>query len=166
MHRILPRPPASGAAEDLRTASGGALAEARRELADRGASGAVAIHEFRKAMKRWRAMLRLFEPLLGDEASRLRIEARDLARELAGTRNVRAALDALNDLGDEQLSERIRTTLRDRLEALGSTAEAAALTDDLRARLDEALDHATGAVERGPLDQVGCAPGVAGLPVS
>src|SRR5258707_395551 len=114
MNRIPPRPAGSGPAEGLRTASGEVLAEARRDLA--GQDAAVAVHEFRKAMKRWRAMLRVFEPLLGDEAARLRVEARDLARELAGTRNVRAALDALADLGEEPLSAHTRATLHSRLE--------------------------------------------------
>ena len=50
------------------------------------------MHDFRRAMKRWRALLRLFEPFLGEEARRLRDEARDLARALAGhaTRNRRS----------------------------------------------------------------------------
>ncbi len=166
MIRNQPEREDSGPAERLRSASGEVLAEARREVDDREAPGAVAVHEFRKAMKRWRAMLRLFEPLLGDEAARLRIEARDLARELSGTRNVRSALDALADLGEESLSARTRATLQGRLEALGSSAEASTLTDDLRARLGEALDHAAGAVQRWPLDDVGFAEVVGGLAAS
>src|SRR5206468_12128294 len=61
------------------------------------ASDAAVIHHFRRGMKRWRAFLRLLEPALGEEALRLRHEARDLARTLAGARDAQAALDALGD---------------------------------------------------------------------
>src|SRR6516164_5597531 len=59
---------------------------------------AEAVHDFRRAMKRWRALLRLLEPFLGEEARRLRDEARDLAHALTGARNAQSALDALADL--------------------------------------------------------------------
>jgi len=39
------------------------------------------VHDLRKALKRWRAILRLIAPMVGDEAESLRLEARDLARE-------------------------------------------------------------------------------------
>src|SRR6476469_397155 len=64
-------------------------------------SEAVAIHSFRRRMKRWRAFLRLLEPVLGDQAVRLRADARDLARKLAGARDAQAALDAIDDLGGD-----------------------------------------------------------------
>src|SRR6202035_4173480 len=112
MNQGLLRKADSGAAARLRTASGDILTEARRQIDEPGADDASAVHEFRKAMKRWRAMLRLYEPLLGETAAQLRVEARDLARELAGTRDARSALDALADLGEETLSARTRATLR------------------------------------------------------
>jgi CHAD domain-containing protein len=163
---ISSKKPVSGAAESLQAASGEILGEARRQIDDPGTDDATAVHEFRKAMKRWRALLRLFEPLLGEEASRLRFEARDLARELAGTRDARAALDALTDLGEEPLSARTRATLKGRLEGIGTSAESATLTDDLRARLREAIDHAAAAARRWPLDQVGFSAVAAGLAAS
>src|SRR6202021_4061876 len=95
MNRAPPRKSDSGAAARLRPASGDLLAEARRQIDEPGAEDATAVHEFRKAMKRWRALLRLYEPLLGAEAERLRVEARDLARELTGTGDARSAPDAL-----------------------------------------------------------------------
>jgi len=143
----------SGAAEGLRTASGEVLDEARRQVDDRDLADATAVHEFRKGMKRWRALLRLFEPVLGEEATQLRVEARDLARELAGSRDARSAVDGLKDLG-EQLPARTRATLKSRLDALGETAEASTLTDELRGRLREALDQAADASRRWPLDHV------------
>jgi len=166
MSRAPSRKPESGAAERLRSASDEILDEARRQIDEPGIDDATAVHEFRKAMKRWRAMLRLYEPLLGEEATQLRIEARDLARELAGTRDTRAVLDAIADLGDDQLSARTRATLTTRLQAIGSSAEAATLTDELRARLCDALDHAGFITIGWPLDHVGFAAIADGLTAS
>src|ERR1700722_2246124 len=151
MNQGLLRKADSGAAARLRTASGDILTEARRQIDEPGAHDATAVHEFRKAMKRWRALLRLYEPRLGTEAERLRVEARDLARELAGSRDARSALDALADLVDGPLSERTLMTIRARLEGIGASAEAATLTDTLRARLRDAPDHAPGAAMSCPL---------------
>lgn len=154
MNRTPLRKPDSGAGEGLRTASGEVLDEARRQIDDRDVPDAMAVHEFRKGMKRWRALLRLFEPVLGQEAAQLRVEARDLARELAGSRDARSAIDGLADLGKEPLPGRTRATLESRLEELCKTAEAATLTDDLRERLRDALDQAAAAARRWPLDDV------------
>jgi CHAD domain-containing protein len=163
--RTAPRGADSAPGERLRTASVEVLAEARRQVDEPEGGDATAVHEFRKAMKRWRSILRLYEPLF-EEARQLRIEARDLARELAGTRDARAALDAVADLGEEALSARTRATLTSRLEAFGSSAEAATLTDDLRVRMRAALDHA-GAAEHGwPLDEIGFAAIAEGLAAS
>jgi CHAD domain-containing protein len=160
------RKPDSGAAEGLRTTSGEVLDEARRQIDDRDVTDATAVHEFRKGMKRWRALLRLFEPVLGEEAARLRVEARDLARELAGSRDARSAGDGLKDLGEEQLPARTRATLKSRLEALGDTAEAATLTDELRERLRDALDQAADTARRWPLDHIAFSAIVDGLAAS
>ena len=166
MSRTLPRKPESGAAERLRDASDDILTEARRQIDESNSDGATAVHEFRKAMKRWRAILRLYEPLLGEEATRLRLEARDLARELAGPRDARSALDALADLGEERLSVKTRATLSGRLQGIGASAEAAALTDELRGRLRDALDHASLITVGWPLDHVNFAAIAEGLRAS
>jgi CHAD domain-containing protein len=154
MNRTPPRKSSARAAKRLREAASGVLAQARRQVDDSAADGATAVHEFRKAMKRWRAMLRLYEPLVGEEATRLRIEARDLARELAGTRDARAAIDALGDLRDERLSARTRAALEARLEGVRASAEAATLTEQAREWLRDALDHAAQAAARWALDDV------------
>jgi CHAD domain-containing protein len=166
MSRTTPRGVDPAAAERLRTASVEVLAEARRQVDEPEAPGATSVHEFRKAMKRWRAILRLYEPLFGEPATLLRVEARDLARELAGTRDARSALDALADLGEETLSARIRASIKGRLGALGTSAEAATLNEDLRWRMREALDHAAAAESRWPLDQVDFAAIADGLAAS
>ncbi len=54
------------------------LGKARWPMA--GTARAAAVHDFRKAMKRWRALLRLLERLLGDDAERRPVDARDLMR--------------------------------------------------------------------------------------
>src|SRR5258707_15028198 len=82
MSRTPPRKPPVRAAERLREATSEVLAGARRQIDDSAADNATPVHEFPKAMKRWRAMLRLYEPLVGEKATRLRAEARDLAPEL------------------------------------------------------------------------------------
>ena len=164
--RTAPRGADTGPGERLRTASADVLAEARRQVDAPQADDATAVHEFRKAMKRWRAILRLYEPLFGAEATQLRREARDLARELARTRDARAALDAVKDLDKEALSARSRATLKRRLQAIGASAEAATLTDDLRLRMRWALDHAAAAEYGWPLDQVSFAAIADGLAAS
>jgi CHAD domain-containing protein len=117
------------------------------------ATDAKAIHDFRRAMKRWRAFLRLLEPLLGTDALRLRHEARDLARTLAGARDAQAALDALADLGDDYaaLSEASLTTVRERIEAQRSSAESKTLTADAREKLRVTLARTLDAIDHWPL---------------
>ena len=58
------------------------LEDARTALNHRSKSDASVIHDYRKAQKRWRALLRLLGPFLGERGRQLRTEARDLAREL------------------------------------------------------------------------------------
>jgi CHAD domain-containing protein len=133
------------------------IAEARAALDTPEHSDAVAVHEFRKAMKRWRAFLRVLEPTVGAEAQRLRHEARDLARQVAAARDVQSALDALADLGegkdaqDTGLSARSLATISKRLQALRQNAEATALTPVTRATMRTALEDAKDALARWPL---------------
>jgi hypothetical protein len=64
----------------LRGAACDILAEARAAIENPVNSDAEAVHDFRRAMKRWRALLRLIEPFLGTEARHMREEARDRSR--------------------------------------------------------------------------------------
>ena len=120
------------------------LSEARAALDDKERPDAVAVHDLRKALKRWRALLRLLEPFLGEDARRLRAEARDLARELSSARDAQSAIEALNDLteGEGTLSPRTIASMRIRLDAIRLSAEAATLNGDVRARLRAVLDAA------------------------
>jgi CHAD domain-containing protein len=142
--------------EALRAVARDILAEARTAIADPDKSDAEAVHDFRRAMKRWRGLLRLFEPFVGDEARRLRDEARDLARALTGARDAQSALDALADLEKHglALSPRSIKALRQRIEEIRRAAETTLLNADMRLRLGSALDQAETIVERWPLHMV------------
>lgn len=134
------------------------LAEALVQLSDPNATDAQIIHDFRRAMKRWRAILRLLEPFLGDGGAALRVEARDLAHGLAGARDVRASLDALADLPeDERLTARSRAGIRARLEQIGSSAEAASIPVEMRERMRKSLAFAEESAKRWPFEQIGFA---------
>src|ERR1043166_4214987 len=127
--------------EALRAVARDILGEACAVLNDQARPDATAVHDFRKAMKRWRAMLRLLEPFLGDDARRLRGQARDFGRELAGAADAQSALEALADLTEDKipLSARTIASIRGRLDEKRQSAEAAQLTQAGRARLIIAL---------------------------
>jgi CHAD domain-containing protein len=129
------------------------VASGRKPIDTPDIADAVAVHDLRKAFKRWRAILRLIAPAIGDEADLLRVEARDLAREMATARDGRAALEALADLGDDvpNLSARSRATISERLAQIGSSAEAASLTPTHRARIGEAWARAANATVHWPV---------------
>lgn len=121
------------------------LTEVRTALAN--PHDAKGVHDFRKAMKRWRAFLRLLEPLVGEPARDLRTSARDLARALASARDGQAALDALTDITKHDgLPARSAATIAGRLDALRAAAEDTALTETLRARLRLAIEAAEDAL--------------------
>ncbi|MEI8152950.1 MAG: CHAD domain-containing protein [Hyphomicrobiales bacterium] len=134
------------------------LAEGRVAIEDGKRVEAVAVHDFRAAMKSWRAFLRLIEPHLPEGERRWRIEARDLARMLAGARDAQAALDAVADCEKHTPSHRLSSqswgTIRTKLEDLRVTAETASLTPTLRKRISAALDRAEAQIERWPLDEL------------
>ncbi|MCC6778015.1 MAG: CHAD domain-containing protein [Hyphomicrobiales bacterium] len=138
--------------EALRAVARDILAQARTAVTDPALPEETAVHDFRRAMKRWRALLRLLEPFIGPEARQLRDEARDLAGELAGARDSQAALDALADLESHglDLSARSLKTVRQRIEAIRGSAHGL-LDADMRARLVVALDRAGALVARWPL---------------
>src|SRR5215470_1735321 len=103
--------------EALRAVAHAILSDARTAIESPDHSDAVAVHEFRRAMKHWRALLRLLDPFLGDESADLQTTARDLARDLGGARDPQSALEALGDLAEHDLalSERTIKTIRKRI---------------------------------------------------
>ncbi|MGA8615057.1 MAG: CHAD domain-containing protein [Xanthobacteraceae bacterium] len=129
------------------------LVKARAAMTDPELSSQDAVHEFRRAIKEWRALMRLLAPFIAD-AERWRIEARDHARSLAQARDSQAALNALDDLVKKGavLTERSIKTVRERIEALRGSEERAVLTPELRDAILGWLDEAAAAVEQWPLD--------------
>jgi CHAD domain-containing protein len=141
--------------ETLRAVARDCLVEARAAVGDAAKSDAEAVHDFRRAMKRWRALLRLFEPFVGQDARRLRDDARDRAHALSGARDGQSALDALTDLEKHglALSAGSVARLRHRIEDIRRAAEMT-LNADMRLRLCGALDEAETTLGRWPLYMV------------
>jgi len=137
----------------LAAAARSIIADARRALADPELSDAEAVHEVRKALKRWRALLRLLARPLGEQADQMRGEARELMRALAGARDAQSSLDALADLrkADVPFSPTSMETIGQRLTAIKNAAEQIGFTQDMRERLSRYLDYATLSLERWPL---------------
>ena len=129
------------------------LLDARAVILDPERSNQDAVHDFRRAMKEWRALMRLLAPFIPD-APRWRHDARSHARSLAHARDGQAALNAFDDLIDKGmvLSERSAATVRGRIEALRGSEEQAVLTETLRTTIVTWLDAATAAIELWPLD--------------
>jgi CHAD domain-containing protein len=136
----------------LQAFASAALGEARTALLDPAKSDAEAVHDFRRAMKRWRALLRLLNPYLGQDGRALRVRARELARELAVARDAQSALDALGDIGEHALSPQVIASLSKRILDVRHTAESTVLTPQMRRRLGAAIDEAEAAVVQWPLD--------------
>jgi CHAD domain-containing protein len=132
------------------------LADARRGLIAPELSPAEAVHDIRKALKRWRALMRLLTPILGEPADLMRRDARELMRGLAGARDAQACLDALDDLAksDPELSPQSMERIRDRLAALRTQAEARGFSDSIREQLSGYLDGALLTLERWPLADI------------
>lgn len=132
------------------------LAEARSALAA-GRTDAAAIHDYRKAMKRWRASLRLIEPFVGADGRRLRVESGELARSLARARDAQSALDALADLqkGEPGLSSASLAAIRTRLDEMRQAAEMTGLTPDTRAAMADYVDRAERAAGEWQLHKLG-----------
>ena len=142
--------------ETLKAIARDTLSQARRALEDQQKPSTVAVHDYRKAMKRWRSQLRLLQGYLGEDGRRLRIEARDFARELSGARDAQAAIGALDDLvaTEAELPPRTVASIRRRLDEARVSAEAAMLRQAVRARLIIGVENAAAAIEGWALDQL------------
>jgi CHAD domain-containing protein len=137
----------------VRGIAGHILGLARTAITDPTRSSADAVHDFRRAIKEWRALMRLLAPFIFD-AVRWRQEARDHARSLAHARDGQAALNAFDDVLKKgmALSERSSTTIRGRIEALRGSEEEAVLTPAKRDAILTWLDAAEATVALWPLD--------------
>jgi len=158
-------PPMAGSAEKagdssfgdgLAAAARSIIADARAALSDSELSDAEIVHEVRKALKRWRALMRLLARPLGDQADQMRVEARELMRALAGARDAQAALDALHDLRKSAVpfSATSTETIRGRLTEIRDAAERTSFNPEMRERLSRYLDYATLSLDRWPLQAI------------
>jgi CHAD domain-containing protein len=132
------------------------IADARRALSDPELNEPEAVHEVRKALKRWRALMRLLAHGIGEPADQMRAEARELMRALSGARDAQSALDALNDLkkSDIPFSATSVETIRKRLTEMRDAAEKTGFTKEVRERLSRYLDYATLSLDRWPLKAI------------
>jgi CHAD domain-containing protein len=148
--------------DGLAAAARSIIADAHKGLTDRALTEAEAVHEVRKALKRWRALLRLLARPLGEQADQMRAEARELMRALAGARDAQSALDALGDLRKAQdlpkpcvpFSPTSMQTIRQRLTEIKDAAEQTGFSKQMRERLSRYLDYATLSLERWPLKAI------------
>jgi CHAD domain-containing protein len=142
--------------DGLAAAARSIISDGRQALADPELSDPEAVHEVRKALKRWRALMRLLARPLGEQADQMRSEARELMRAIAGARDAQAALDALSDLrkSDLPFSPKSTETIRSRLTELRDRAEAKSFTKTMRDRLSRYFDYATLSLERWPLKAI------------
>ena len=147
--------PKAPIAPALRAIAAAILAHARTAIGDPERASEDTVHEFRRAMKQWRALMRLLDPFLAD-AARWRTEARDHARSLGTARDGQSALNAFDDIAEKglALSPRSLATIRTRLEAVREGEEKAVLTPALREGIIGWLDAVTAAVEAWPLDSL------------
>jgi len=148
-----PRAPVAVGAR-LRQSALDILAEARRALEEPSRTNAARIHDFRKAMKRLRALLRLLPPPFDEAARHLRNQGRDLARELGGSRDAQSAIDAMRDITKAKspaLSTRSIKSITNRLAALKKSAEQTYLTPDMKMRLMAWIESASATIQTWPL---------------
>ena len=105
--------------EALRAVARDILADARLPVDGPAKSEAEAVHDFRREMKRWRALLRLLEPFLGREARRCGTRrATSRARSPArATRNRRSMRSPTSTSTGSPCRARSLATVRARIEA-------------------------------------------------
>ena len=136
-----------------------AAAQAAQQKLD-GETPSTDIHELRVALKRWRALLRLLQNTIGDEAVVLRNEARLLAREFGRSRDAQAALDALSDVAKPDdaeappISKRTEATITERLQGTRETLERTELHAEAIQRLRDGLARASACAAAWPFERI------------
>ncbi len=144
----------------LRDIAAAIIVEAQSFLGDEAGDPTKTVHGIRRTFKRWRALLRMLAPFVGESGHQLRIEARDLARKLGVARDAQATIDAFQDVtqaGDGHpgvLSERSIATIQTRLEALRSSNETAFWNAEMRQEVSDYLDAAAAEVVHWDMSEV------------
>ena len=152
---LSPGEPVGGALRDI---AASAVAEAQAILTDPERDPTTKVHDIRRALKRWRALLRMMAPHLGETGQALRFQARDLARRLTVARDAQSAIDALDDAIEASaelpiaLPARSCVTIRKRLDSLRAENERNIWTDDIQTGLADYLTAAAWQVSQWDLD--------------
>jgi CHAD domain-containing protein len=152
--------PGQPVGEALRSVALETLRLAGEILADPSREPTVTVHDFRRAMKRWRALMRLLEPILGEGPEILRQQARDLARKLTIARDAQSSIDAFQDAVETEperstaLSPRSIVSIQSRLEALRAEGERSIWNDERRQEMSDYLTAASSQVEQWDMSAV------------
>lgn len=119
-----------------------------------------AIHDFRIAIKRWRALLRLLKESLGEETVVLRREGLVFSREFGRSRDARAALDALTSIivskrvDASSISKRTFATITNRLEQVQKSSETAVHNAKSIQHIRDGVVHASNCAAAWPLEDI------------
>ena len=149
--------PGQPVGDALRAIAGHLLSEAHDVLEDTGRAPAVAVHDIRKEMKRWRAMLRLLDPFLDSHNKNLREDARALSRKLTSARDSQSALDAFHDAVEgtlhlpPTLSPGSLIAIHKRLEERKSQNEGAIWDEEMQQQMSDYITAASYQVSHWPL---------------
>jgi CHAD domain-containing protein len=137
--------PGQPVGEALRLVAVEIVTRAQAILEDPARDPTVTVHDIRRAMKRWRAFLRMLRPILEDGTEPLRIQARDLSRKLTAARDAQSAIDAFQDAVEAGLDQpvalppRSLLTIQSRLEALRAEGERSIWNDERRREMTDYL---------------------------
>jgi len=129
----------------LRDVAAAIIAEAQAVLGDGNGDPTKTVHGIRRAFKRWRALLRMLAPFVGESGHQLRIDARELARKLSVARDAQATIDAFHDATEESeshpaiFSPRSIATIEGRLHALRTTNETTFWNAEMRQEMADYL---------------------------
>jgi CHAD domain-containing protein len=154
---LKPGQPVGGALCEI---AAGAVAEAQAILNDAARDSTTKVHDIRRALKRWRALLRMLAPHLGEGGEALRIQARDLARKLAVARDAQSAIEAFHDATEASLNlpiappARSLVAIQTTLSKLRAKNERRIWSEKIRNDLSDYLASAAAQVAQWNLDAV------------
>lgn len=119
-----------------------------------------AIHDFRIAIKRWRALLRLLKESLGEETLVLRREGLVFSREFGPSRDARAALDALTSIivskrvDASSITKRTIASITNRLEEVQKASETVVHNAKSIQHIRDGVVHASSCAAAWPLEGI------------
>ncbi len=101
-------------------------------------------------------VLRLIEPHFGNRAAELRADARDTAKKLAGARDLRSVLDAIEDIRKDahELNDRELETIRGRVAAIQADAESREISPGDRAEIAHEVTRWLATVSQWPFEGI------------